>query len=49
MLGILFEGLHMRIAWFENILYSTNNQVQMHLTTIETQLDAVQRKLEESL
>ena len=35
-LGILFEGLHLRIAEFENVLYSTNNQIQMHLTTIET-------------
>ena len=48
-LGILFEGLHMRIVGFENVLYSTNNQVQMRLTTIETQLDAIQQKLEKSL
>ena len=48
-LGVLFENLHMRIAGFEKVLYSTNNQVQMHLTAIETQLDAIQQKLEESL
>ena len=35
-LGILFEGLHLHIAGFEKVLYSTNNQVQMRLTTIET-------------
>ena len=48
-LSILIKGLHQRISRFENVLYSTNNQVQMRLTTIETQLDAIQRKLEESL
>ena len=48
-LGILFASLHQRIAKFEKVLYSTNNQVQMRLTTIETQLDAIQQKLEDSL
>ena len=48
-LGVLFKNLHMRIAGFEKVLYSTNNQVQMHLIAIETQLDAIQQKLEESL
>ena len=48
-LGVLFESLHMRIAGFEKVLYSTNNQVQMCLTTIETQLDAIQQKLEQGL
>ena len=48
-LGVLFENLHMHIAGFEKVLYSTNNQVQMHLTAIETQLDVIQQKLEESL
>ena len=48
-LGILFEGLYLCIAEIENVLYSTKNQVQMHLMTIETQLDAIQHKLEESL
>ena len=41
-LNILIEGLHQRIFRFENVLYSTNNQVQMNLTIIETQLDAIQ-------
>ena len=35
-LGILFESLHLCIAELEKVLYSTNNQVQMRLTTIET-------------
>ena len=35
-LGILFASLHQRIAKVEKVLYSTNNQVQMRLTTIET-------------
>jgi len=48
-LSTLIEGLHQRIFEFENVLYSTNNQIQMRLTTIETQLDAIQCKLEESL
>ena len=48
-LGILFESLHLRVARFEKVLYSTNNQVQICLTTIKTQLDAIQQKLEESL
>ena len=46
-LGVLFKNLHMRIAGFEKVLYSTNNQVQMRLTTIQTQLDAIQKKPEE--
>ena len=40
-LGTLFESLHLRIAELEKILYFTNNQVQMCLTTMETQLDAI--------
>ena len=48
-LSILIEGLHQRIFRFVNVLYTTNNHVQMLLTTIKTQLDAIQRKLEESL
>ena len=48
-LSTLIEGLYQRISRFEKVLYSTNNQVQMHLTTIETQLDAIQQKLEDSL
>ena len=48
-LGILFESLHLRIAGLEKVLYSTNNQVQMRLTTMETQLDVIQQKIEDSL
>ena len=48
-LTILVEGLHKRILGLANFIYSTNSQVQMHLTTIETQLDQIQCKLEESL
>ena len=48
-LTILVEGLHQRISGLANVIYSTNNQVQMCLTTIKTQLDEIQRKLEESL
>ena len=48
-LGILFESLHLRIARFEKVLYSTKNQVQMRLTTIKAQLDAIQQKLEDNL
>ena len=48
-LSTLIEGLYQCISRFEKVLYSTNNQVQMRLTTIETQLDAIQQKLEDSL
>ena len=48
-LGTLFESLHLRIGGLEKILYSTNNQVQMHLTTMETQLDVIQQMLEDGL
>ena len=48
-LGPLFENLQMRIAGIERLIYSTNNQVQLHLMTMENQLDAIQQKLEESL
>ena len=48
-LTILVKGLHEPISGLANIIYSTKNQVQMRLTTIETQLDEIQRKLEESL
>ena len=46
---LALEGLHGCIFGLANVIYSTNNQVQMRLTTIETQLDEIQRKLEESL
>ena len=48
-LSTLFEGLHQRISRLERSLYSTNNHVQMHLTTIEAQLDAIQQKIKDSL
>ena len=40
-LTTLVEGLHERISRLANTIYSTNNQVQMHLTTIKTQLDEI--------
>ena len=40
------EGLYEHISGLANIMYSYNNHVQLHLTTIETQLDEIQRKLE---
>ena len=48
-LSTLIESLSQPIFGLERILYSTNNQVQMCLTTIETQLDAIQQKLEDNL
>ena len=48
-LGPLFENLHMRIAGIERLIYSTNNQFQLRLTTIENQLNAIQQKLEDNL
>ena len=48
-LSTLIEGLYQRISGLEKSLYSTNNHVQMHLTTIEAQLDAIQQKIKDSL
>ena len=48
-LSALIESVSQRITGLERLLYSTNNQVQMRFTTIETQLDAIQQKLEDSL
>ena len=48
-MGLLFENLQMRIAGIERFIYSTNNQVQLRLTTVENQLDAIQQKLEDNL
>ena len=48
-LSTLIEGLYQCISELERSLYSTNNHVQMRLTTIEAQLDAIQQKLEDSL
>ena len=41
----LMEGLHEHIIGLANIMYSHKNHVQLHLTTIETQLDEIQHKL----
>ena len=43
------EGLHDHISGLANVMYSHNNHVQLHLTTIETQLDEIQHKLEMDL
>ena len=45
----LIENVFHQISELERLLYSFHNQTQMRLTTIETQLDAIQQKLEESL
>ena len=41
-LGLLFENLHMHIVGIERLIYFTNNQVQLRLTNMENQLDAIQ-------
>ena len=46
---ILVENLHERVSRLANAIYSINNQVQVRLTAIETQLEEIQCKLEESL
>ena len=48
-LSTVIESVSQWISRLDRLIYSTNNQVQMCLTTIETQLDAIQQKLEESL
>ena len=48
-LGSLLETLQKRIKGMVTLLYSTNNQVQMHLETMENQLHAIQQKLEDNL
>ena len=48
-LGILFETLHMCITGIERLIFSTNNQVQLCLMTMENKLDAIKQKLEDSL
>ena len=48
-ISTLIESLSQHIFGFERIHYSTNNQVQIRLTAIETQLDAIQQKLEDNL
>ena len=48
-LSNLIKSVSQQISGLERLLYSTNNQVQVSLITIETQLDAIQQKLEDSL
>ena len=48
-LSTLIESISQQISGLERLLYFTKNQGQLRLTTIETQLDAIQQKLEESL
>ena len=45
----LIANVFHQISDLERLLHSFHNHTQMHLTTIETQLDAIQQKLEESL
>ena len=48
-LGSLFESPHKRIEGMATLLYSTNNQVQMHLEAMDNQLHAINQNLEDSL
>ena len=48
-LSNLIESVSQQISGLEQLPYSTNNQVQVCLTTIETQLNAIQQKLKDSL
>ena len=45
----LIANVFHQISNLERLLHSFHNHTQMRLTTIETQLDAIQQKLEESL
>ena len=45
----LIANVFHQISDLERLFHSFHNQTQMRLTTIETQLDAIQQKLEESL
>ena len=45
----LITNVAHQIFELERLLHSFHNQTQLHLTTIETQLDAIQQKPEESL
>ena len=40
-LGLLFKTLYMLIAGIERLIFSTNNQVQLCLMTMENKLDAI--------
>ena len=48
-LSTVIESVSQQISRLERLIYSTNNHVQMCLTTIETQLNAIQQKLKDSL
>ena len=45
----LIVNVFHQISELERLLHSFHTQTQIRLTTIETQLDAIQQKLEESL
>ena len=45
----LIANVFHQISELERFLHSFHNQTQMRLTTIKTQLEAIQQKLEESL
>ena len=45
----LITNVAHQISELERLLHSFHNQTQIRLTTIETQLNAIQQKLEESL
>ena len=45
----LIVNVFHQISNLERLLHCFHNQTQMRLTTIKTQLDAIQQKLEESL
>ena len=45
----LIANVFHKISDLDRLLHSFHNQTQMRLTTIKTQLDAIQQKLEESL
>ena len=44
----LITNVAQQISKLERLFHSFHNQTQMRLTTIETQLDAIQQELEES-
>ena len=48
-MGSLLENIQKHIEEMVTLLYSTNNHVQMRLKTMENQLEAIQRKLDDSL
>ena len=48
-MGSLLDNIQKRIDEMVNLLYSTNNHVQMQLETKENQLEAIQQKLDDDL